>query len=617
MRPWPAASGGEGGRAASLRRLRSGLETAGSIDPGLSDLARRSDDAFYELEDVADSLRHYLGSLSFSPERLEEVESRLADIRKLKKKYGATVEDVLARLEEDRDRLSRLETWEEDKGEIERRIAAMETEVLAVGLALSEKRKAAATGLQARIEAIVRTLGMPSARFFARVGRKDTDGGRPVVGPYGVDEVEFLIAPNPGESAKPLARIASGGELSRVALAAKTVLAGTDSVDCLIFDEVDAGIGGEVAVAVGEHLKELGKSKQVLCITHLASIAVRADNHYRVEKDISGGRTSDAPFQDGRARQGRGDSPHARGRPPRGGFDRPCDGAPPEVRELAGWLMGKITQEQRNRYFEKVKEHRKTIEAGLAKEKTLLDLLAKDETGAGYKRLKLANDALDLCSWYMLVNGLSVSLLGIKNEDYLLEARKTLVRAIKYIEDTVSAYLDVPFSDYEAKLEEIKDFDSEGRFRLLRKLGFAVQSLEDAFGENSKYSASFIEVWGKVATVGKNLVNLKTAVPDMDFSSPVRATGDEPPRPRQAAIPAQRRQVPRAVRAVYAQGAGLPGGGHLPPGPPEDSYRPLRAGGGGDPEAQGRDMVDQARSGSEEGRRSKELAALGREEIKR
>jgi hypothetical protein len=186
--------------------------------------------------------------------------------------------------------------------------------------------------------------------------------------------------------------------------------------------------------------------------------------------------------------------------------------------------MGKITQEQRNRYFEKVKEHRRTIEAGLAKEKTLLDLLAQDDTGAGYKRLKLANDALDLCSWYLLVNTLSVSLLGIKNEDYLLEARKTLVRAIKYFEDTVSGFLDAPYSDYEAKVEEIKDFDADGRFRLLRKLCFTVQTLEESFGENSKYSASFIEVWGKVAAVGKNLVNLKTAVPDMDFNSPVRPT---------------------------------------------------------------------------------------------
>jgi DNA repair protein RecN (Recombination protein N) len=292
-----SGSGDEGeGALAALRRLRSSLETASPIDPGLSDLARRSDDAFYELEDVADSLRHYLGSLSFRPERLEEVESRLADINKLKKKYGATVEDILARLEEDRSRLSRLETWEEDRGEIEKRIAAMEAEVLASALAISEKRQAAAAGLQSKIEAIVRTLGMPSAKFFVRVSRKEAEEGpaglKPVVGPYGIDEVEFLIAPNPGEAAKGLARIASGGELSRVALAAKTVLASSDSVDCLIFDEVDAGIGGEVAVAVGEHLKELGKSKQVLCITHLASIAVRADNHYRVEKDVSGGRTT-------------------------------------------------------------------------------------------------------------------------------------------------------------------------------------------------------------------------------------------------------------------------------------------------------------------------------------
>ena len=295
-----ALSGGEGGDGegslAALRRLRSALEPAQAIDPGLSDLARRSDDAFYELEDVADSLRHYLGSMRFSPDRLEQVESRLADIHKLKKKYGATIEDILARLAEDGDRLARLETWEEDKGEIERRIAAMEASVLSAALAISVKRKAAAEGLQQRIEAIVRTLGMPSAKFFVRVGRKEAESGptgpRPVVGPYGVDEIEFLIAPNPGESAKPLARIASGGELSRVALAAKTVLAGSDSVDCLIFDEVDAGIGGEVAVAVGEHLKELGKSKQVLCITHLASIAVRADNHFKVDKEISGGRTA-------------------------------------------------------------------------------------------------------------------------------------------------------------------------------------------------------------------------------------------------------------------------------------------------------------------------------------
>jgi hypothetical protein len=184
--------------------------------------------------------------------------------------------------------------------------------------------------------------------------------------------------------------------------------------------------------------------------------------------------------------------------------------------------MGKITSEQRNRYSEKVHEHRATIEAGLAKEKTLLELLSKDETGAGYKRLALAESTIDLSSWYILVNTLSVSLLGIKNEEYLLEARKTLVRAMRYLEDTVSGYVDVPFSDYEAKLEEIADFDPEARYRLARKLGFAIGSLEDAFGENSKYAASFIELWGKFAALAKNLLNLKTAVSDMDFSSPTR-----------------------------------------------------------------------------------------------
>lgn len=199
---------------------------------------------------------------------------------------------ILARLEEDQDRLSRLETWEEDKEGLAAEIQALEASVLEEALAISKKRQEAAKTLQSRVEAILTTLGMPSARFFVRVGRKEPEAGKPVVGAAGVDEVEFLIAPNPGEPARPLARIASGGELSRVALAAKTVLAETDTVDTLIFDEVDAGIGGEVAVAVGEHLAALGKHRQVLCITHLASIAARADNHYRVEKEVSDGRTS-------------------------------------------------------------------------------------------------------------------------------------------------------------------------------------------------------------------------------------------------------------------------------------------------------------------------------------
>ncbi|HUX37317.1 MAG TPA: DNA repair protein RecN [Rectinemataceae bacterium] len=283
---------GEGGGVLpALRKARSGFDAAAAIDPSLDPLARRLDDAFYELEDISDSLRAYISGLRFSPERLEEVESRLSEIGKLRKKYGESTEAILARLEESKARLQALSTWEEDREGLAKDIAALEVEVLTKALAISAKRTEAARDLSAAIEKTVSVLGMSRARFIVRVARKDGEAGKAVVGPWGIDEVEFLMAPNPGEAPKPLVRIASGGELSRVALAAKSVFAAGDRASTLIFDEVDAGIGGEVAVTVGEHLEALGRSKQVLCITHLASIAARADNHYRVEKSVDGGRT--------------------------------------------------------------------------------------------------------------------------------------------------------------------------------------------------------------------------------------------------------------------------------------------------------------------------------------
>ena len=163
----------------------------------------------------------------------------------------------------------------------------------------------AAKDLSSAIEKIVSVLGMSRARFIVKVSRKEGEEGRAVVGSSGIDDVEFLIAANPGELPKPLSRIASGGELSRVALAAKSVFASGDRAKTLIFDEIDAGIGGEVAVAVGEHLEALGRAKQVLCITHLASIAARADNHFRVEKSVEGERTTTRLVRvDGRERAG-------------------------------------------------------------------------------------------------------------------------------------------------------------------------------------------------------------------------------------------------------------------------------------------------------------------------
>ena len=183
--------------------------------------------------------------------------------------------------------------------------------------------------------------------------------------------------------------------------------------------------------------------------------------------------------------------------------------------------MGKISQEQRSRFFEKVKENRKLVDGRIAKEKTLQDLLAQDPSAAGYKRLTLAEEALNVASYWMLLSNVSTSLLGIKNEDFLADARKAIARAIKQLEDTVTAFIDAPFSDYEEKLAEIADFDPDARYRLLRKFGFAIRSLEDAYG-SSKWKWSFVELWGKYATVAKNLLDLKNLQANLDFSSQYR-----------------------------------------------------------------------------------------------
>lgn len=280
-----------GGALANLRSARQAMDGANQIDGSLSPLAKRLDDAFFELEDIVEELREHRSGLEFSPDRLEECEERLALIHRLEKKYGSTVQEVLDYAEEARQQLSDLENWEEDKATLEREIKEKESELLSMAGEISRKRKAHAESLAPRIEEIIKTLGMSKARFQVAVEKRTNAQGRHSCGPYGLDSVAFRITPNPGEPLKPLAEIASGGEISRVMLAIKTVLAESDRIPSLVFDEIDAGIGGEVALAVGRHLQSLGVHKQVLCITHLASIAVRADNHLRVEKRPDGERT--------------------------------------------------------------------------------------------------------------------------------------------------------------------------------------------------------------------------------------------------------------------------------------------------------------------------------------
>jgi DNA repair protein RecN (Recombination protein N) len=280
-----------GGALAPLRKARSAMEETSKIVDDLAPLSKRLDDAFFEIEDVAESVREFREGVDFSPQRLEACEERMAVIRNLEKKYGDTIEDVLKYLEKSREELQRLENWEEGREDIEKEIQDLERKITSVAREISSKRKSAASDLKTRVLNELTKLGMPQAQFEIAVTQKVSEKGKPVCGPYGYDRIEFLISPNAGEPVKSLKNIASGGELSRIMLAMKTVFSEIDGISGMIFDEIDVGIGGEVAVSVAEHLHNLARGKQVLCITHLATIAVRADNHIKVTKRVEKDRT--------------------------------------------------------------------------------------------------------------------------------------------------------------------------------------------------------------------------------------------------------------------------------------------------------------------------------------
>ncbi len=280
------------GALTGLRHARTLIDQVVTIDQELSGLSTRLADAFYELEDISETIGDYRQTMSFSPERLEEVEERLALIRKLEKKYGNTVNEVLRYCDEAEQELTDLENYEHDKETLAAQIEQGQAAVLAEARAISDKRREAAGQLEKTIIESVRKLGMPKTRFSVSVDRRSNSDGQPACGAHGIDQVRFRLAANPGEPLKQLKSIASGGEISRVMLALKSAFAESDHVPTLVFDEIDAGIGGEVAVQVGEYLYSLSRYKQILCITHLATIAVRADNHIRVEKSVRGDRTS-------------------------------------------------------------------------------------------------------------------------------------------------------------------------------------------------------------------------------------------------------------------------------------------------------------------------------------
>ena len=260
------------------------LDSVTRFDPDIEDQAVSLGEALIRIEDVSEKLRLWQTSLDVSPERIDEVQTRLDLIGNLKRKYGDTISDILAYRERSADDLNALETSDERRSILETQIANLESRAKTLAGQLGEARRAVVDELSMRVERELGDLGMGGSRFIVSVEHCE-------MGPTGADKIEFLISANAGESPKPLARVASGGEASRVMLALKTVLSAEDPVLTLVFDEVDAGIGGRTANAVGEKLKGLAVGRQVLCVTHLAQIARFADHHYCVEKSDSDGRT--------------------------------------------------------------------------------------------------------------------------------------------------------------------------------------------------------------------------------------------------------------------------------------------------------------------------------------
>lgn len=295
-------SGGDGSSVVSaLKKLRALSDSAAGSDKSLQKLSERLDSAFYELSDIADEFKSYSQSLVFDPQRLAEVQERQTLIYNLKKKYASSVaaplSEVTAYLENALKSLDELDTSSDRKEKLEKEIAELGKKVYLEAKAISALRKEAAEKMASGVVQVLSALGMKGTRFSVNVAEKNGNEITQKCGPYGIDDIEFLISANPGQPLQPLAKIASGGELSRVMLSLKTILCQSDAtgestVGTMIFDEIDTGIGGEVAVSIGSHLKGLAKNRQVLCITHLASIAVYADNQIKIEKAVSDGKTS-------------------------------------------------------------------------------------------------------------------------------------------------------------------------------------------------------------------------------------------------------------------------------------------------------------------------------------
>jgi len=273
------------------------LSELARIDPQMSGMSERAAQALNTLSEIAYELRGYLENIEFNPARLDQIEERLNTLNFLKRKYGGSVESAKAYLQKAQDELGKVENVDEQISEVEQKISQITQELGLLAAKLSLERHSAAQKLENGVETGLQNLQMKDARFRVHFTLEpdpdglDLDGQRVAFDATGADRVEFLIETNPGEGFKPLVKIASGGETSRLMLALKHVLAEADQIPTLVFDEIDQGIGGRVGVVVGQMLWQLGREHQVMCVTHLPQLAAYGDQHLRVSKQEVDGRT--------------------------------------------------------------------------------------------------------------------------------------------------------------------------------------------------------------------------------------------------------------------------------------------------------------------------------------
>jgi DNA repair protein RecN (Recombination protein N) len=288
--------GADGGATDTVARAEARIAEASALDPKLGGALEMIKSARANLEEAARTLSAYAAKLEADPARLEEIETRLQELTRLKRKYGGTIDSALETMNRSRAEIAELEGIGESKAQVEAEMSAALDELLARAKKISATRKKSAADLGRKMESELKSLGMRAPGFEPRLAPLGSDEAGftrtgVALGPAGSDTVEFHLSPNLGQPAMPLPRIASGGELSRVMLALKRLEAQRRGVATMIFDEVDAGIGGAVAQVVGRKMKQLSRYHQILCVTHLAQIAAFADRHFTVEKEERRGST--------------------------------------------------------------------------------------------------------------------------------------------------------------------------------------------------------------------------------------------------------------------------------------------------------------------------------------